>query len=152
MPRGSVWEFLGPEPIEESSNDSDPSPAPLTGLRASRDAPPHRARRSERCGAIPGCDAAGMASAPPRTRSARQARRPHAERYRPHSRRRRIPRQQALLEGMMTISVRNSAPRVLLRRATQALGKLWAGVVSLPERLPRAPERDIDDYPRFPIF
>ena len=52
----------------------------------------------------------------------------------------------------MTISVRNSAPRVLLRRATQALGKLWAGVVSLPERLPRAPERDIDDYPRFPIF
>jgi hypothetical protein len=53
---------------------------------------------------------------------------------------------------MMTTLARNPAPRALLRRATQALGKLWAGVVSLPERLPRAPERDIDDYPRFPIF
>jgi hypothetical protein len=52
----------------------------------------------------------------------------------------------------MTTLTRNPTPRGLLTRATQALGKLWAGVISLPKRLPRAPERDIDDYPRFPIF
>ena len=52
----------------------------------------------------------------------------------------------------MTNLALTPVPRRLLRRATQALGKLWAGVVSLPERLPRAPERDFRDYPRFPIF
>ena len=37
-------------------------------------------------------------------------------------------------------------------RATQALGKLWAEMITLPDRSPGAPRREIDDYPRYPWF
>ena len=40
----------------------------------------------------------------------------------------------------------------LWTRATHALGKLWAGMLSLPERSAGSFERDLDDYPRFPWF
>ena len=39
----------------------------------------------------------------------------------------------------------------LWSRATQALGKLWAGVVSLPDR-PRHAARHDESYLRFPMF
>jgi hypothetical protein len=42
--------------------------------------------------------------------------------------------------------------RRLWTRTTQALGKLWAGVISLPDRHPAAAERDFEDYPRYPWF
>ena len=42
--------------------------------------------------------------------------------------------------------------RRLWSRATQTLGKIWAGVISLPERSAGSRRRDIDDYPRFPWF
>jgi len=52
---------------------------------------------------------------------------------------------------MTTLSV-TPVSRRFWSRATQALGKVWAEVISFPERLPRAPERDFTDYPRFPLF
>lgn len=39
----------------------------------------------------------------------------------------------------------------LWRRTTQALGKLWAEVISLPDR-PRHNPRHDEIYPRFPWF
>ena len=42
--------------------------------------------------------------------------------------------------------------RHLWTRATHTLGKLWAGVLSLPDRSPGAFERDFDDYPRYPWY
>src|SRR5437764_14210295 len=86
--------------IEESLN-AEPTPFPPTRRRLlpSRGPAPHRARRSERRGAILRRDIAEMAPAAPRARSARPARRPHAERYRPQPLRSRVSRQQAVLEG-----------------------------------------------------
>ena len=52
----------------------------------------------------------------------------------------------------VTAARKTAGPRRLWRRTTEALGKIWAGVVSLPDRLPRAAERDFRDYPRFPMF
>jgi hypothetical protein len=45
-----------------------------------------------------------------------------------------------------------AAPRRLWTRATQALGRLWTGMISLPERSAGAPRHQIDDYPRYPWF
>jgi hypothetical protein len=42
--------------------------------------------------------------------------------------------------------------RRIWTRTTQALGKFWAGVVSLPDRPSDAARRDFQDYPRFPCF
>jgi hypothetical protein len=56
---------------------------------------------------------------------------------------------------MTSLSVtarKTTGSRRFWSRATQVLGKVWAEVISLPERLPRAPERDFTDYPRFPMF
>jgi len=53
---------------------------------------------------------------------------------------------------MMSTRSVTTASRRLWSRAAETLGKIWAGVVSLPERLPRAAERDFRDYPRFPMF
>ena len=53
---------------------------------------------------------------------------------------------------MMSTLFIAAAPRRLWTRATQALGKVWTGMISLPERSPGAPRREIDDYPRFPWF
>ncbi len=48
---------------------------------------------------------------------------------------------------------RTAAPTGLWRRAAQALGKLWAGMVSLPDdRRPIAAQRARNDYSRFPPF
>jgi hypothetical protein len=52
---------------------------------------------------------------------------------------------------MSTLHI-TGASRRLWSRAAETLGKIWAGVVSLPERLPRAAERDFRDYPRFPMY
>jgi hypothetical protein len=52
---------------------------------------------------------------------------------------------------MTTLHV-SGASRRTWNRVTRTLGKIWAGVVSLPDRLPRAAERDVNDYPRFPIY
>jgi hypothetical protein len=41
-------------------------------------------------------------------------------------------------------------PRRIWAQATQALGKLWAEVISLPGRSPGPPRHEIDDYPRYP--
>ena len=49
-------------------------------------------------------------------------------------------------------ALRTGVSRRFWSRATRALGKLWAGVISLPERSPGAAQRDLHDYPRFPFF
>ena len=48
---------------------------------------------------------------------------------------------------------RTTTPTGLWHRTAQALGKLWAGVLSLPEdRRPTAARTVWTDYPRFPSF
>jgi hypothetical protein len=50
---------------------------------------------------------------------------------------------------MMNQVQTTKSPR-LWRRATTALGKLWQGMVSLPDR---PTQRELEqDYPRFPFF
>jgi hypothetical protein len=56
---------------------------------------------------------------------------------------------------MMNTNRNSNSPR-LWNRATQALGKWWAGVISLPDRPQPARRGDIYErdeiYPRFPWF
>ena len=56
---------------------------------------------------------------------------------------------------MTSLSVtarKTTGSRRLWNGATQALGKVWGDVFYFTDRLPRAPERDFIDYPRFPMF
>jgi hypothetical protein len=48
---------------------------------------------------------------------------------------------------------RTATPMGLWSRTAQALGKLWAGVISLPDDQRRPAARAVStDYPRFPPF
>jgi hypothetical protein len=40
----------------------------------------------------------------------------------------------------------------LWNRTTKTLGKLWAGMISLPDQRPAAAKATWTDYPRFPAF
>ena len=47
---------------------------------------------------------------------------------------------------------RTTTPRGLWNRTAQALGKLWAGVISLPDDRRQTADRAWTDFPRFPPF
>jgi len=47
---------------------------------------------------------------------------------------------------------RTTTPTGLWNRTAQALGKLWAGVLSLPDDRRQTAARTWTDYPHFPPF
>src|SRR5437870_5108632 len=141
-PRGDPWA----EPIEESSYDDHPVFGMPADVGSGFNPPAHRAGRPQRCGPVVYRDAADLAPPATRARSARPAGRPHAEGYRPHPRRGPASQRQAVLEGIMSTLHASSFSRRIWARTTQALGKLWAGVISLPDRPSDAARHDFQDY------